>query len=36
MYDHELFVHYTASIIDLSERMDYIHDTGDGSLDSWY
>lgn len=23
-------------IIDLSERMDYIDDTGDGSLDGWY
>jgi hypothetical protein len=23
-------------IIDLSERMDYIDDTGDGSLDRWY
>ena len=22
--------------IDLSERMDYIYDTGDGSLDGWY
>lgn len=23
-------------ILDLSERMDYIDDTGDGSLDAWY
>ena len=23
------------SVIDLSERLDYIHDTGDGSLDRW-
>jgi hypothetical protein len=26
--DHDIF--------DLSERMDYIDDTGDGSLDRWY
>lgn len=24
------------AIIELSERMDYIDDTGDGSLDNWY
>ena len=23
-------------IIDVSERMDYIDDTGDGSLNGWY
>ena len=23
-------------VIDLSERLDYIHDTSDGSLDRWY
>ena len=23
-------------VIDLSERLDYIHDSGDGSLDGWY
>ena len=23
-------------VIDLSERLDYVHDTSDGSLDGWY
>lgn len=23
-------------VIDLSERLDYVDDTGDGSLDGWY
>lgn len=25
-----------ADVIDLSERLDYIEDTGDGSLEAWY
>ena len=23
-------------VIDLSERLDYVHDTSDGSIDGWY
>jgi hypothetical protein len=25
-----------ADVIDLSERLDYVEQTGDGSLDAWY
>jgi hypothetical protein len=25
-----------ADVIDLSERLDYVQDTGDGTLEAWY